>query len=296
MNGMKEASLAERLRVGDGGGFTLADRDPGDTAGLKKDDARERLQDSVGRLRAVQERLYAESRTAVLAVIQGMDAAGKDGIVEHVMAGVNPQGCRVTSFKAPSEAERKHDFLWRCAGALPERGWICIFNRSYYEEVTVVRVHPEFLDKQFLPPERITDAIWAERFDSIRAFERHLVRNGTVVLKFFLHLSRGEQKKRLLARIDEPEKNWKFDPNDVAERQHWDAYMRAYEEAIARTATDEAPWHVVPADHKWFARLAVAEIVADRLEAIDPRFPALDDEKRAALHRVRAQLAAEKDG
>ena len=285
----------DRLRIEDGDAFRLADFEPGGPkeSNLDKAGAKPRVDAALEKLRDLQQRLYAEGRWGVLVVLQGMDASGKDGVVEHVMSGVNPQGCRVTSFKAPTSAELKHDFLWRSACALPERGTIAIFNRSHYEEVLVVRVHREMLDKQMLPKPRVTEDIWSERFESIRAFERHLALNGTLVLKFFLHLSRKEQKKRLLARIDDASKNWKFGAGDIGERQHWDEYMRAYEEAIRHTSTPDAPWHIVPADHKWLARLVVAETIVTALDAIDPRYPAVDEATRAAMQNARAQLAEE---
>jgi len=219
-----------------------------------------------------------------------MDAAGKDGAIEHVMSGVNPQGCQVFSFKAPSAEELDHDFLWRTTRCLPERGRIGIFNRSYYEEVLVVRVHPGLLEAQKLPPRLVSEGIWEERFESILAFERHLARNGTVVLKFFLHLSREEQRQRFLARLDQPEKHWKFSPADVRERRHWDAYQSAYEEMIRRTATPEAPWIVVPADHKWFTRLVVASSIVGALESLELSFPAVDEEAKAGLAAARTEL------
>ncbi|WP_332692317.1 polyphosphate kinase 2 family protein [Bosea sp. (in: a-proteobacteria)] len=290
---MLKDDLIKRFKVTDGEGFKLSDIDPDDTGGLDldKDGAKELLATGVKRLHGLQERLYAEGRWAVLIVLQAMDAAGKDGTIEHVMSGINPQGCEVTSFKAPSTVELRHDFLWRTTCALPQRGHIGIFNRSYYEEVLVARVHEEVLEKQNLPPELVKDDIWNERFDSIRDFERHLARNGVVVLKFFLHLSKGEQRRRLLERIDEPDKNWKFDAGDLAERKRWPDYMNAYEEAIAGTATKHAPWYVVPADNKWFSRLVVAAAIAEKLEELDPQFPKLDDAARTAMHRARAELA-----
>lgn len=295
---MLKDELIKRFMVTNGEKFRLADFDPGDTAGLDidKEEARELLAAGTRRLHALQERLYAEGRWAVLIVLQAMDAAGKDGMIEHVMSGINPQGCEVTSFKAPSIVELRHDFLWRTTCALPQRGHIGIFNRSYYEEVLVARVHPEILAKQNLPPSLVKEDIWKDRYDSIRDFERHLARNGTLVLKFFLHVSKGEQRRRLLERIDEPAKNWKFDAGDLAERKRWPDYMNAYEEALAGTATKHAPWYVVPADNKWFSRLLVATAIADKLEELDPQFPRLDEEARAAMHRARAELAGEGNG
>ncbi len=294
---MDAAAIVKRFRVRGGRRFRLDDFDAADTAGLdiKKDEAKELLAVGTKRLRELQERLYAEGRWSILVVLQGMDAAGKDSVVEHVMSGVNPQGCVVTPFKAPSVAELRHDFLWRTAIALPERGHVGIFNRSYYEELLVVRVHRDILDRENLPPELVTDAIWDERFASIRNFEKHLVRNGTVVLKFFLNVSWGEQRRRFLERIDEPEKNWKFNLGDVAERQLWSEYMAAYEDAIRHTATKRSPWYVVPADNKWFSRLFIAATIVTRLEKLDPKFPTVDAEARAAMAKAREALAAEEE-
>ena len=290
---MKTDSTPDRFRISPDREVTLADHDPTETDGLDKGTAKTRLDAGIAALGDLQERLYARGRWALLVILQGMDASGKDGLVKHVMAGVNPQGCRVTSFKAPNETELKHDFLWRTTCALPERGWIGLFNRSYYEEVLVVRVHPDYLDAESLPKACLTDTLWQHRFESIRAFERHLARNGTAVVKVFLNISRDEQKKRLMARIDDPEKHWKFDAGDIAERQRWGDYASAYEQAIAQTSTDDAPWYVVPADHKWFARLTVAEIIVERLKRMDPKFPVSTADKDAALARARAQLLAE---
>lgn len=289
---MNFEALEKRLRAPDGS-FKLSDIDPRDTGGIGKDEAGAVLDKGLDRLRDLQTRLYAEGRHAILIILQGMDTAGKDGLISHVMSGVNPQGCEVTSFKAPSSLEQRHDFLWRCACALPERGRIGIFNRSYYEEVLVVRVHKDMLDKEPLPKSLVTDDIWKERFESIHDFERHLRRNGTLVLKFFLHISRKEQKERLLARIDEPAKNWKFNAGDLAERQFWRDYVKAYEDAITHTNASHAPWYVIPADRKWFARLAVAEIIAGHLERIDPEYPVLDEAAQKDLRRARVEL--EKD-
>ena len=287
--------MVKRFRVTDGDDFKLKRFDPGDTCGLAldKNGASELLQTGVKRLRDLQERLFAEKRWSVLIVLQAIDTAGKDGTIEHVMSGVNPQGCEVTSFKAPSSLELRHDFLWRTTCALPERGEIGIFNRSYYEEVLVVRVHEELLRKQGLPPKLIGKHVWRDRFESIRDFEKHLARNGTVVLKFFLNLSKDEQRRRFLSRIDEPDKNWKFDAGDLAERRHWDDYQAAYQDAIASTATKHAPWHVVPADNKWFTRLIVAATIVDRLEKLDPQFPVVDDEARKVMAKARKELLAE---
>jgi PPK2 family polyphosphate:nucleotide phosphotransferase len=292
----RASELARRYRVADGRGFRLADRDPGDTAHLGREDkprARELLAASVETLAGLQEVLYAQDRWALLLVFQGMDGAGKDSAIKHVLSGVNPQGCQVTAFKAPSAEELDHDYLWRCQRHLPERGRIGIFNRSHYEELVVVRVHPELLARQKLPPAKRDAGIWKRRGEDIRAFERHLTHEGTVVRKIFLHLSRDEQKKRFLERIDDPEKNWKFSAADVAERDHWDAYQHAWEEAIRATATAEAPWYVVPADAKWFTRLVVASVVIDALAGLELRHPQLDGEARAALAACRARLLAE---
>ncbi len=288
-------ALAERYRITKGKKFRLKEVDPGDTWKLKSPErATELLRQSVELMASLQEKLYAQDRWALLLVFQAMDAAGKDGTIKHVMSGVNPQGCEVTSFKAPSDLELDHDFLWRTAKALPERGRIGIFNRSYYEDVLVVRVHPEFLAGGKLPPKLITKDIWDERFEDIRAFEQHLARNGTVVRKFFLHVSKEEQKKRFLERLDEPKKNWKFSANDVKERGHWDAYMEAYEDMIQHTATKDAPWHVVPADNKWFTRLVVASAIIDTLQSLDLHFPKVDKEKLDSLAAARASLLKEK--
>jgi len=287
-------ALAKRYRIGNGSRFRLKDVDPDETTGIhNKKEAEEELRRGVERLAELQQMLYAYDRWALLLIFQAMDAAGKDSTIEHVMSGVDPQGCQVYSFKAPSSEELDHDFLWRCSKALPERGRIGIFNRSYYEEVLVVRVHPEFLGAQKLPPSLITKAIWQERFEDIRAFERHLARSGVAVLKFCLHVSKQEQKKRFLKRLDEPEKNWKFQAADVKEREHWREYMAAYEDMIRQTATEDAPWYVVPADNKWFTRIVVADAVVEALESLDLRFPKLDAAKRKELALARALLQNE---
>jgi PPK2 family polyphosphate:nucleotide phosphotransferase len=238
----------------------------------------------------LQEVLYAQDRWAVVLIFQAMDAAGKDGAIKHVMSGVNPQGCQVFSFKAPSTEELDHDYLWRCFKQLPERGRIGVFNRSYYEEVLTVRVHPEFLAKQRLPPQFVNDDIWRHRFEDICHFERYLSRNGVLVLKFFLHISKKEQKKRFLERIDNEDKNWKFSPSDFAERKFWDEYMEAYEEMIRETATKHAPWYVVPADNKWFTRIVVAAAIIDGLWSLDLEFPKVDEKKRTYLQAIREEL------
>ena len=272
---MHLSKIVKRFRIDKPGKFRLSDIDPADTCGLDldKDELKERMAKDVKRLSERQEVLYAHDRWAVLMIVQAMDAAGKDGVIKHVMSGVNPQGCEVHAFKAPSPQELEHDFLWRAAQRLPERGRIGIFNRSYYEETLVVRVHPEFLEKQKLPAGLAGKDIWKERFKSIRNFERHLVRNGTKVLKFHLRLSKEEQRQRFLERLEEPAKRWKFNMADVAERARWDDYMDAYEDMIRETSTEEAPWYVVPADNKGFARLVIAAALDDTLDDLDLKFP-----------------------
>src|SRR6185503_1346535 len=273
---MKLSKIIKRFRIDKPDKFRLSDYDSADTCGLdiEKAEAKAMLADGVERLAALQEKLYAHNRWAVLAVFQAMDAAGKDGAIKHVMSGVNPQGCQVHAFKAPSSEELDHDFLWRLAKALPERGRIGIFNRSHYEEVLVVRVHPEFLARQRLP--RVPKDIWQERFKSIREFERHLARNGVVILKFFLHISREEQRERFLARLEDPAKRWKFEMGDVAERKLWDRYMHAYEDAIRHTSRPEAPWYVVPANNKPFARLVISEAIVEAMEGLKLEFPKVE--------------------
>jgi PPK2 family polyphosphate:nucleotide phosphotransferase len=291
---MKRKDVARAFRVKDGDGFRLSRIDPAETLGFKfKEEVAETVTRGVERLAALQEKLYAHDRWAVLLVFQALDAAGKDSTIKHVMSGVNPQGCQVYSFKAPSNEDLDHDFFWRAAKCLPERGRIGIFNRSYYEEVLVVRVHPEILAREKLPQAVVTKTIWKERFEDIVAFERHLARNGTLVLKFFLHVSRAEQRRRFLERLDKPAKNWRFSAADLAERQHWKAYMQAYEEMIQRTATSGAPWYVVPADHKWFTRLVVMEAIIAALEKLDLAFPAVPAEERKALKAARTELERE---
>jgi PPK2 family polyphosphate:nucleotide phosphotransferase len=292
---MDMAALLKRYRITDGAKFRLKDHDPGDDGGIKlcKEDAQQQLQDDIVRLSALQEKLYAQNRWAVLAVFQAMDAAGKDSAIKHVMSGVNPQGCEVYSFKQPSAEELDHDFLWRVARRTPERGRIGIFNRSHYEEVLVVRVHPEFLEHEQLPESQRSADFWRQRFDNIRGFERHLAQNGTAICKFFLNVSKKEQKKRFLARIEDPAKNWIFSLVDVAERNRWPAYMAAYEDAIRNTATAEAPWYVVPADRKWFTRLIVAAALIETINRLRPDFPQLSDAARKELKKVRAALEAE---
>jgi len=292
---MSLAKALRRFRIDKPDKFRLADFDPADTCGLdlQKAEAKAMLADGVQRLAALQEKLYAQDRWAVLAIFQAMDAAGKDGAIKHVMSGVNPQGCQVHAFKQPSHEELDHDFLWRVAKTLPERGRIGIFNRSHYEEVLVVRVHPEYLERQHLPKAVVGKDIWDERFKSIRKFEQHLARNGVLILKFFLHVSKEEQRERFLARLEEPAKRWKFEMGDVAERKLWDRYMHAYEEAIRHTSREEAPWYVIPADNKWFARLVIAEAMVDAMEGLDLEFPKVDGSALKELERVRGALMAE---
>jgi len=290
-------ALSRPYRVEDGGRFKLKKIDPDDTGGITtKESAAKHLKAGVARLAELQDMLYAQDRWAVLLVFQAMDAAGKDSTVKHVMSGVNPQGCQVFSFKGPSPEELDHDYLWRTSKCLPERGRIGIFNRSYYEEVLVVRVHPEFLQAQKLPPALVTREIWRQRYEDINGFERYVTRNGIAVRKFFLHVSRKEQKERFLARLDEPEKNWKFSAADVREREHWDDYMEAYEDMIRATATPQAPWYVVPADHKWFTRLVVAAAIVDALEELELRYPKVDKLKRRELAVARALLEGKEGG
>jgi PPK2 family polyphosphate:nucleotide phosphotransferase len=286
---------SEPFRVTDGSEFRLKRVDPADTLEFDSDEkpeAEEALAASVELLARLQDKLYAQDRWAVLVIFQALDAAGKDSAIKHVMSGVNPQGCEVTSFKAPSAEELDHDFLWRCAKRLPERGRIGIFNRSYYEETLVVRVHPEFLARQKLPPDVNTKDIWKQRFHDISNFERHLTHNGVLVLKFFLHVSKEEQRKRFLARIDSPEKNWKFSLNDVQEREHWDEYMDAFEKTIRNTASKYAPWYVVPADHKWFTRLVVASAIVTNMNALDLEYPSVTEEELKELEEAKKALLA----
>jgi PPK2 family polyphosphate:nucleotide phosphotransferase len=283
-------SLIAPYRVTDGEGFRLKRIDPGDTRGLEKEAARGLLQRGIRRLAAMQDKLYAQDQWGVLLVFQAMDAAGKDSTIKHVMSGINPQGCQVSSFKTPSSTELDHDFLWRTSNALPERGRIGIFNRSYYEEVLVVRVHPSILEGQKLPKRVVTKRIWKERYEDIAAFERYLSRQGFVVLKFFLHVSKKEQEKRFLERLDRPEKNWKFSMADVREREHWNDYQRAYQDMIRATATPHAPWYVVPADRKWFTRLVVAGAIHDALDRLKLAYPAVSEAKKQELVAARAEL------
>jgi len=289
--------FAKNFCVTDGGDFKLKDYDPGEDGNLGPEDkpfAKQALQLGVGALATMQDMLYAQDRWSVLLIFQAMDAAGKDGAIKHVMSGVNPQGCQVSSFKGPSAEELDHDYLWRCIKHLPERGRIGIFNRSYYEEVLVVRVHEEFLRGQKLPNELVTKDIWDERLKDIRNFENYLNRNGTLVCKFFLNVSAKEQKKRFLERIDNPDKNWKFSASDAKERKYWKEYMNAYEELIKHTATKKSPWYVVPADNKAFARIVVASAIIDTLDSIGLEYPKVSKEKIAQLGDVKKELLAEK--
>jgi PPK2 family polyphosphate:nucleotide phosphotransferase len=289
--------LSKPYRVTKGRKFRLKDVDPGDTGkhtDKEKKHAKEALHEGVEALAELQDMLYGQDRWSVLLIFQAMDAAGKDGTIKHVMSGVNPQGCQVSSFKGPSSMDLDHDYLWRCVKELPERGRIGIFNRSYYEETLAVRVHPELLAGQKLPERCVTKRIWEERFQDIRAFERYLTRNGTIVLKFFLHVSRDEQKKRFLERLDLPEKNWKFSSTDAKSRAFWDDYMKAYEETIRETATKDSPWYVVPADNKWFTRVVVAAAVIDALAALNLSYPKVSEAKKKELAEARKLLLASK--
>ncbi|MEI7704263.1 MAG: polyphosphate kinase 2 family protein [Deltaproteobacteria bacterium] len=290
------ARFIEPYRITKGGKFRLKDHDPADTGGLgsaDKPEAKRLLANGVERLAELQDRLYASNEWGMLVVFQAMDAAGKDGTIKHVMSGVNPQGCQVHSFKQPSAEDLDHDFLWRSQRVAPERGSISIFNRSYYEEVLVVRVHSQILARQRIPPSLVGKQVWDERLEDIAAYERYLARNGFAILKFFLNVSRKEQKRRFLERLDIPEKHWKFSSADVRERNHWKSYMEAYEEAIRATASEHAPWFVVPADNKWFTRLVVAAAIVETLERLDIAFPRLTDAQREELSMARAQLSKE---
>jgi len=287
--------LAKPFRVTDDS-FRLKDIDPGETGEFSSEDkrrAKEALANGINLLAELQDMLYAQDRWAVLLIFQAMDAAGKDGAIKHVMSGVNPQGVQVYSFKAPSSEDLDHDFLWRCMKCLPERGRIGIFNRSYYEETLVVRVHPELLQKQRLPPELVTKDIWDQRFKDIRGFERYLTRNGVAIRKFFLHVSNKEQRKRFLSRIEEPDKNWKFSANDIKERGYWDDYMKAYENLIRNTATKRAPWYVVPADNKWFTRVVVAAGVIEALSSLDLAYPTVSEAQLRDLAAAKRSLLAD---
>ena len=295
LTGKARRKLVDRYRVTDGKGFKLKHWDPADTGGhlIGKHEAEALLNGGVEHLSALQEQLFAQDRWSVLCVFQAMDAAGKDGTIKHVMSGVNPAGVQVTSFKAPSEEELRHDFLWRTARAMPERGRIGIFNRSHYEEALVVRVHPELLEKQRLPPECVDKKIWDKRLAEIAAFERFQADQGTVILKFFLHLSKDEQKRRFMERLDQPEKNWKFSASDLRERACWDQYQQAYQAAIAATAAPHAPWFIVPADNKWFTRLVVVAAIVDALDRLDLRPRDLTADETAALAAAREKLMDE---
>jgi len=288
--------LSKPYRVKDGIHFRLKDYDPADMRGeeLSKEEGIALLNKGIEHMSELQSKLYAQDRWALLLIFQAMDAAGKDGAISHVMSGVNPQGCQVYSFKQPSPEELDHDFLWRTTRCLPERGRIGIFNRSYYEEVLVVKVHPNILANERLPESLITKDIWKQRYQDIHGFERYLSRNGIVVRKFFLNVSKKEQKQRFLARLEQPDKNWKYSSADVKEREHWDEYMNAYEEAIQNTATDEAPWYVVPADHKWFTRLVVAAAIVDTLEDLNLAYPEVDAEKHREIEAAKQLLLGNK--
>ena len=296
-NVLKNArKLIEPYRITDGSKFRLKDFDPADTGGYDeqhKERAQEALRNGIESLVRLQDMLYAQDRWALLAIFQAMDAAGKDGAIKHVMSGVNPAGCQVASFKVPSPQELDHDYLWRCQRELPERGRFGIFNRSYYEEVLVVRVHPDLLEKEKLAPELLKGDVWERRYEDIRGFERHLARNGTAIVKFFLHVSRDEQRRRFLQRIEEPAKQWKFSAADIAERAKWKQYMQAYEDMIRATASEDAPWVVVPSDHKWFTRIVVAGAMVDALESLDLAYPSLTDAQQAELAKVKRALEAE---
>jgi len=288
---MKTGKLASTFRVDGGKHFRLKDFDPADTGHWRsKEHAAEALQKGIARTAELQDKLYAQNNWALLLIFQAMDAAGKDGAIKHVMSGVNPQGCQVYSFKAPSELELQHDFLWRTTRCLPERGHIGIFNRSYYEEVLVVRVHPQILKSQRTPSSLVGKEIWDERFEDIRCFEHHMARSGTVIRKFFLHVSRKEQKRRFLERLEEPEKNWKFSASDIRERACWDDYQDAYEDMIRHTATEHAPWYVVPADNKWFTRLVISTVVVEALESLKLAYPKVDEPKRKELAAAKKDL------
>jgi PPK2 family polyphosphate:nucleotide phosphotransferase len=289
---VKTARLASHYRIENGNHFRLKDHDPADTTGWKSaEDTKEQLQKDIARMEELQTKLYAQDQWAVLLIFQALDAAGKDGTIKHVMSGVNPEGCQVYSYKKPSDVELQHDFLWRTSCQLPERGHIGIFNRSYYEETLVVRVHRNVLENEKVPPSLITKHIWKERFEDIRGFERHMARNGTVIRKFFLHLSKKEQKQRFLARLDEPEKHWKFSEADVRERECWDDYQDAFEDMIRHTATKHAPWYVVPADNKWFTHLVVAAAIVETLEELNLSYPKVDAAKLKEIKSARKMLA-----
>jgi PPK2 family polyphosphate:nucleotide phosphotransferase len=285
----------DRLIVKPGKKFRLKSRDTADTKPFKeKKQALEKLENDLEKLRRLQDVLYADDSHSLLIILQAMDAAGKDGVIKHVMSGVNPQGCQVYSFKAPSSDEIDHTYLWRCMKKLPRRGNIGIFNRSYYEEVLITKVHPEVLNFQRIPGKKGGKQFWEDRYEDINDFEKHLVRNGVHVLKFFLNVSRSEQKKRFLARIDREEKNWKFSSSDIKERSFWNDYAKAYEEAIGKTSTAHAPWHVIPADNKWFSRLCIANIIVQKLESLKLEYPKLPKQERDRLIEARKSLMDEK--
>jgi PPK2 family polyphosphate:nucleotide phosphotransferase len=288
---VKTSKSTGRYRVENGKHFRLKDYDPADTGGWKSAaETKEQLQKDIDRMEELQAKLYAQDQWSLLLIFQALDAAGKDGTIKHVMSGVNPEGCQVYSFKKPSDVDLQHDFLWRTSCQLPERGHIGIFNRSYYEEVLVVRVHPGVLGNEKVPPALITKDLWKERFEDIRCFERHMARNGTVIRKFFLHLSKKEQKARFLARLDEPEKHWKFSQADVREREFWDDYLDAFEDMIRHTADKHAPWYVVPADHKWFTHMVVAAAIVETLEELDLGYPKVDAAKLKEIKSARKLL------
>ena len=286
--------LSKAYRVEDGKKFRLKNYDPGETSFADKDKAAKILEKGIEEMAALQERLYADDTWSLLLIFQAMDAAGKDGAIKHVMSGINPQGVQVYSFKQPSQEELDHDYMWRTTQRLPERGRIGIFNRSYYEEVLVVRVHKELLEHEKVPQSLITKNLWAERYEDMTSFERHLSRNGTVIRKFFLNLSKKEQKKRFLARLDDPDKNWKFSTADLHEREFWDDYMQAYEEMIQGTASERAPWYVVPADDKWYARAVVAAVVVETLDHLNLKYPTVEADRRKDLEAARNQLLGKK--
>jgi PPK2 family polyphosphate:nucleotide phosphotransferase len=289
------SKLVKPYRIEDGSKFRLKDFDPADTEKIhSKEHAEQLLAQGIASLAELQDKLYAQNRWGILLIFQAMDAAGKDGAIKHVMSGVNPQGVQVYSFKTPSAEELDHDYLWRTTQRLPGRGRIGIFNRSYYEEVLVVRVHPELLKNERIPPSLVTNDVWKERFQDIHSFERYLWRNGIIVRKFFLNVSKEEQKKRFLDRLDHPDKNWKFSAADIRERQCWKDYMKAYEDMIGHTATEHAPWYVVPADNKWFTRVVVAAVIVDTLEDLKLTYPEVDADKRKALQAARALLRGKK--
>ena len=292
---MKANKLAKTYLVEGGKDFRLKNFDPAETRHWRsKEHAEEALQQGIARTAELQDKLYAQNDWALFLIFQAMDAAGKDGIIKHVMSGVNPQGCQVYSFKAPSEVELQHDFLWRTTRCMPERGHIGIFNRSYYEEVLVVRVHPEILKSEKTPPSLVGKNVWDERFEDILGFERHMTRSGTVIRKFFLNVSKKEQKRRFLERLEEPEKHWKFSATDIRERQCWDDYQKAYEDMIIHTASDHAPWYVVPADNKWFTRLVVSAVIVDTLESLNLAHPKVDPAKRKELEAAKKVLLSKK--